>query len=395
MGKKVPMEGNIAVANAMRQINPDVLAAYPITPQTEVVQTFAKFVADGLVDTDMVRVESEHSAMSACVGAAAAGARVMTATSANGMALMWEILYIAASLRLPITMALANRALSGNINIHCDHSDSMGARDSGWIQLYAENGQEAYDNFIQAVVIGERSNLPVMSCYDGFITSHAFETLELEDDDAVKAFVGERKPEYNVLDVDKPITVGPLDLFDFYFEHKMSEIKAYAPAKQHIIEVGKEFGKTFGREYGLFEGYQLEDAEDVIVCFSSTAGTVKDVVDERRAEGEKIGLLKPRVFRPFPADEYVEALKHAKSIAVLDRVESFGAATAPLYTELASAMYVRGVQVPMVNYVYGLGGRETTAAHIRQVFDELKDVRGGVSPDKVKRYLGARGEATV
>ncbi len=395
MGKRIPMEGNIAVANAMRQINPDIVAAYPITPQTETVQAFAKFVADGLVDTDVIRVESEHSAMSACIGAGAAGARVFTATSANGMALMWEMLYIAASLRLPIVMAMVNRALSGNINIHCDHSDSMGARDSGWIQIYAENGQEAYDNFIQSVRIAEAARLPVMCCYDGFIISHAFETLEVEDDAAVRAFVGDYTPAYNLLDIEHPITVGPLDLFDFYFEHKISEIKAYKPAQEAIIKVGKEFGATFGREYGLFEAYELDDAEEVIVCLSSTAGSVKDVIDEMRAEGRKVGLLKPRLFRPFPAKEYVEALSGAKSIAVLDRAESFGAYTAPLYTELAAAMKVFGKDTPMINYVYGLGGREINLDHIRSVYADLVEAKGGVDPANVKRFLGVRGEVTL
>jgi len=247
MSTFVGMDGNTAVAEAMRQINPDVMAAYPITPQTSIVQTFSNFVADGLVDTEFVTVESEHSAMSACVGAAGAGARVMTATAANGLALMWEIVYIAASLRLPIVMPVANRALSGPINIHCDHSDSMGARDSSWIQIYGENPQEAYDNTIQAVRIAEHESvlLPAMALHDGFITSHGLERLEILDDSDVKAFIGEKKVEYSLLDIDNPVTYGPLDFYDFYYEHKRQQVEAMANAPQVILDVGKEYGNRF------------------------------------------------------------------------------------------------------------------------------------------------------
>jgi len=387
-----PMEGNQAVAEAMRQINPDVVAAYPITPSTEVVQTFAQFVADGEVDTNFVAVESEHSAMSACTAAAAAGGRVMNVTSANGLALMWEILYITASLRMPVILTVVNRALSGNINIHCDHSDTMGARDAGWIQIYAENVQESYDNLIQAVAIGEQEDvrLPVMSCLDGFLVSHSYELLQVEDDEAVKDFVGPYQPRHPLLDVENPLTMGPLDLYDFYFEHKRDQWAAYEPAKQAVIEVGQRFGETFGRSYGLFEEYRLDDAEVAIVAMSSMAGTAKDAVDTLRAEGVKAGLLKLRLFRPFPAEELVEALAGLKAVAVCDRAASFGAQAGPLYAETTSALYTAGVQVPAVNYIYGLGGRQITPGEIISIYRHLEQVVEEGQPDRPVEFIGVR-----
>ena len=291
--------GAECTAEAMRQINPDVVAAYPITPQTKIMHSFSQFVADGDVDTEFITVESEHSAMSACVGSSAAGARTMTATSANGLALMWEIVYIAASTRLPIVMNIVNRALSGPINIHCDHSDSMGCRDSGWIQLYSENGEEVYENTIMAMRIGEHPEvlLPVMVCQDGFITSHGVETVDFFDDETVKNFIGEYKPHYPLLDVEKPVTYGPLDLFDYYFEHKRQQVLAMQNSVKVIREIFDEFGKISGKDYDFFEGYKLEDAEKVIICANSSAGTIRVVVDELRDQGQKVGLLKMRVFR--------------------------------------------------------------------------------------------------
>jgi pyruvate ferredoxin oxidoreductase alpha subunit len=388
------LDGNTAVANAMRQINPDVVAAYPITPQTSTVQAFADFVADGLVDTEFVCVESEHSAMSACVGASAAGARVMTATAANGMALMWEILYIAASTRNPIVMSLVNRALSGPINIHCDHSDSMGARDSGWIQLYSESGQEAYDNIIQAVRIAEHPDvlLPVMVCQDGFITSHGMERVEIYDDQAVKDFVGQYKPQWPLLDLENPKTYGPLDFYDYYFEHKMQQVVAMEKALPVIQDVAAEFNSKFGRNYGLYEAYKLDDAEVALVALNSTAGTAKMSVDQLRGEGIKAGLFKPRVFRPFPGQVYVDALKHVKAIAVMDRSISFGIMdnSGPLFSELATAFYTYGPRVPMVDYVYGLGGRDILTQEIEKVLrDALKIAETG-EIERTVNYLGVR-----
>ena len=388
------LAGNEAVATAMRQINPDVVAAYPITPQTSTVQKFADYVADGVVDTEFVTVESEHSAMSACVGASVSGARVMTATSANGLALMWEIVYIAASNRCPIVMSLVNRALSGPINIHCDHSDVMGMRDSGWIILFSESGQEAYDNICQAVRIGEHPDvlLPVAVCQDGFITSHGMERVEIYDDADVKAFVGQYNAEWPLLDLENPKTFGPLDFYDYYYEHKRQQVEAMERALDVVLEVSAEFNQTFDRNYGLFESYRLEDAEVAVVVASSTAGTAKVVVDAMRDEGLRVGLLKPRLFRPFPAQELADALRHLNAVAVMDRSVSFGAMgnAGPLFLEFLAALAVSGVQIPVVDYVYGLGGRDILPREIEQVYrDALKIAETGQVGRRVT-YLSVR-----
>lgn len=392
MPKTVAMTGNIAVANAMRQINPDVCAAYPITPSTEVMQQFSSFVADGEVITELVTVESEHSAMSACIGASAAGGRVMTATSANGLALMWEMLYIAAGNRLPIMMATVNRALSAPINIHCDHSDAMGARDSGWIQLWSENAQEAYDNLIQAVRIGEQKDvrLPVMVCMDGFIISHSIERMELLDDMTVRNFIGPHKLHYPLLDVDNPVTYGPLDLQDYYMEHKRQQAEAMQLAKPVVLEVGEEFGRTFGRGYGFFEGYKLEDAELVIVALGSSAGTVRNVVDDLRQQGVAAGLLKLRCFRPFPANEIARVLKSAKAIAVLDRSDTFGGYGGPLFSEIRSALFGQNNALTIVDYIYGLGGRDFGLADVNRVFTDLQKIAKEGKPAQEVSYITVR-----
>ena len=394
MSKYEALGGNEAVATAMRQINPDVVAAYPITPQTDTVEKFSDFVADGLVDTQFVTVESEHSAMSACVGASTAGARVMTATSANGLALMWEILYIAASTRCPIVMSLVSRALSAPINIHCDHSDVMGIRDSGWIILLSENGQEAYDNLIQAVRIGEHPDvlLPVAVCQDGFITSHGIERVEIYADADVDDFVGKYQPQWPLLDVDQPKTYGPLDFYDYYYEHKRQQIEAMDKAPRVILDVARAFNERFGRDYGLYEPYRLDDAVVAIVAANSTAGTVKAVVDQLRDEGLKVGLLKPRVFRPFPGKELAKVLHHLKAVAVMDRSVSFGAMdnAGPLYLELAAALALHGEQVPVADYVYGLGGRDIRPGEIEQVFRELLEVAVTGEIGSRVTYLGVR-----
>lgn len=392
MSRFEAMDGNTATAEAMRQINPDVIAAYPITPQTSTVQTFSQFVADGEVDTEFIRVESEHSAMAACIGASAAGGRVMTATAANGLALMWEMVYIAASNRAPIVMPVVNRALSGPINIHCDHSDSMGARDAGWVQLYGENPQEAYDNAIQAVRIAEHEDvlLPVMSMYDGFITSHGLERVQIEDDEAVRDFIGPFTAREPLLDVDHPVTYGPLDFYDFYMEHKRQQVDAMEHAKTVIPKVAAEFEKRFGRRYGFFEEYQLDDAELAIVVLSSTAGTAKSVVDTLRAQGLKVGLLKPRVFRPFPAEELADALRDKAVVGVMDRSASFGALGGPLFMELSSAFKIHDVQAKMVDYIFGLGGRDTTPPQIESVFQDLAEIAETGKIKQLVTYLGVR-----
>jgi len=389
--KYTALTGNEAVAYAMKQINPDVVPAYPITPQTSLMQKFSSFVADGEVDTEMVLVESEHSAMSAAVGAAVSGARVMTATSANGLALMWEIVYIASSSRLPMVMAVANRALSAPINIHCDHSDAMGARDSGWIQIWSENAQEAYDNAIQAIKIAENPQvrLPVMINHDGFVISHGMESVLLCSDKEVKNFIGEYKPLINLLDLKNPITVGPLDLQDYYFEHKRQQAEGMMNAEEVIEAVGKEFGKAFGRSYGIFDLYKAEDADFIIIGLGSTMGTLKMVIDEARKKGIKVGLLKLRMFRPFPQEKLINALKNYKAITVLDRADSFSAAGGPLFTEIKSALYGK-TNAPVVNYIYGLGGRDISIDMLRQVIDETKVISEEGKAKKTFTYLGVR-----
>ena len=337
------MSGNEAIAIAMKQINPDVVPAFPITPSTEIPQYFSKFVADGSVDTEFIPVESEHSAMSAAMGSQAAGARTMTATSSCGLALMWEMLYVVASARLPVTLACVNRALTGPININADHSDSMGARDAGWIQLYSETNQEAYDNMLQANRIGEHPDvqLPVMVCQDGFITSHAVENIELVEDDKAKAFVGEYKPEDYLLNAERPIAVGPYDIVSYYMEHKVQQANAMKNAKKVILEVAAEFEKMTGRKYGLFEEYKLDDAEVAIV-------------------------------------------------AVMDKSEGFSAAGGPVFAEVRSALYDCNPRPKMVNYVYGLGGRDVTVAHIREIFETLLREKDGEVKDTY-RHFGVRG----
>jgi len=392
MATRERLSGNEAVSVAFKQINPDVVAAYPITPSTEVVQYFSTYVSNGEVQTQFVPVESEHSAMSACIGAQAAGGRSMTVTSAQGLALMWEMLYIASAYRLPITLSVINRALSGPINIHNDHSDSMGARDSGWIQLYAEDSQEAYDNFIQAVRIGEHKDvmLPVMSCMDGFITSHKIENLELLEDDEVQKFVGKYNPPYHLMDKQKPMSMGPLSLPFHYFESKRQQAEAMKTSIPHILKVADDFAKLTGRKYGLFEEYKMDDAECAIVILNSTAGTAKDVVDAMRADGKKVGLLKLRVYRPFPVEEITKALSKCKAVAVLDKADSVNAAGGPVYTDITSAMFGRVDSTKVINYIYGLGGRDVRTDDIRLVYDRLLGIVSSGNVGEVYNYLGVR-----
>ena len=391
------LSGNEAAATAMKQINPDVVAAFPITPSTEIPQYFSTFVANGSVDTEFVAVESEHSAMSACIGAESAGARAMTATSANGLSLMWEMIYIASSLRLPIVLSLVNRAVSGPLNIHCDHSDAMGVRDSGWIMLFSENNQEVYDNTLMAHRIAENKDvmLPLMVCQDGFITSHSIENIELEEDSKVKEFVGTYKPEHYLLNEKEPIAVGPLDLQSYLFEHKAQQAIAMENAKKVILDVSKDFEKMTGRKYGLFEEYKLEDSEIAIVCMNSTAGTTKFVVDKLREQGIKAGLLKVRVYRPFPAKEIAEALKNQKAVAILDKADSLNAAGGALFEDVTSAMYVAQNTVPAVNYIYGIGGRDTKAEDIEKVYTDLLEIVKNNKVENPYRYLGLRKEGEI
>lgn len=381
------LSGNEAIATAMRQIDPDVFAAFPITPSTEIPQYFAQYAADGKVGTEYVTVESEHSSMSTCIGAAAAGARAVTATSSAGLAFMYEVLYVAASSRLPITLACVNRTLTGPININNDHSDSMGARDAGWLQIYAENNQEAYDNYLQAMRISEHPDvrLPIMICQDGFITSHAVENILLESDEDVKRFVGEYHPEHALLGRDHPLAVGPYDTVAYCMEHKVQQAEAMKNAKKVILDVAADFERTFGRRYGFFEEYRMEDAEVALVLIGSTAGTAKACIEKLRAEGVKAGLVKIRVFRPFPMEELAEALSHVKAVAVMDKSEGYSGCGGPLFAETRSACYDLPDPPRMIDVVYGLAGRDCAVEDVEKVYRRLLKIvkTGEIGP----RYI--------
>ena len=401
MGKIVAVTGNEAVANALRQADPDVCSLYPITPQSDIVQRFSSFVSNGKVHTELLNAESEHSAMSAAIGAAAAGGRVITATSSQGLALMWEMLHIAAGLSLPIIMPLVNRALSAPINIHGDHSDGMGARDTGWVQLWSESAQEAYDNTVMAFRIGEHMDirLPVMVCMDGFIVSHSIARMEYLEDAEVAAFIGPYKPKNPLLDMEHPKSFGPLILTDLYHEYKRLQHDIMGRVQKVVLDVSGEFEKLSGRRYGLFEPYRLEDAEIGLVILNSAAGTSKDVVDEFRDKGIKAGLLKPRLFRPFPYAEAGQALKHLKAVCVMDRADSFGG-YGPMFMEISSALY-QAVQAngrangscagpKLINKIYGLGGRDYMPHDARVVLEELHEMAKGAPVRTVKEYIGVR-----
>ncbi|UCF70245.1 MAG: pyruvate ferredoxin oxidoreductase [candidate division WOR-3 bacterium] len=388
----VARTGNEAMAEAMRQINPDVVAAYPITPATEVVQLFSTFVHDGTVSTQFVPAESEHSAISACVGASSAGARVMTSTSSQGLALMHEILFIAAGLRLPIVICLVNRSLSSPINIHCDHSDSLASRDSGWIQIFTENTQEAYDTTLMAVKIAEKALLPAMVTTDGFIISHGMERVELVGDAEVPKFLGERKAKTSLLDVDNPITLGALDLQDYFFEHKRSEIDAMNHVLPIIDEVQKEFGKKFGRNYNTVDEYKMDDAEVAILAMGSTGGTGKVAVDRLREQGKKVGLIRCRVYRPFPKGAMLKAVSKVKVLGIMDRADTMSTLGGHLYNECRSILYDSEERPIMKNYIYGLGGRDISIEEIEDIYAELFNIQKSGEVDKEIVYYGVRGE---
>lgn len=392
MGKKIAVTGNEAVANAYRQINPDVCAAYPITPATDLMQRFSSYVSDGKVDTELVLVESEHSAMSACIGASAAGGRVATATSSQGLALMWEMLHIASGMSLPIVMTVVNRALSAPLNIHGDHSDAMYSRDAGWIQLWSENAQEAYDNAIMAFRIAEHKDLrvPTMVNMDGFIISHSIETMEYLDDQVVKDFVGNYEKVNALLDIEKPVSYGPLILTDYYHEYKRLQHEIMSRAKDVVVKVTNDFAKISGRQYHLFDTYRMEDAEVGIVILGSAAGTTKDVIDDlREKKGIKAGLIRPRLFRPFPYTEVANALKHLKAVAVLDRADSFGG-YGPVFMEVSSALYQADKRPTLINKIYGLGGRDYMPSQAAGVIEELDAIAKGGKVGLIKDYIGVR-----
>lgn len=390
--QKDRMSGNEAVALAIKQVNPDVMPAFPITPSTEIPQMVSTFIANGEIDTEFIPVESEHSSMSATIGASAAGARALTATSSCGLAFMWEELYIAASDRLPVVLCAVNRALTGPININCDHSDTMGARDSGWLQIYAETNQEAYDNFVMAYRVTEHKDvmLPMMVCQDGFITSHAVMNIETLDTDTVRNFVGDYEPENFLLNKDMPMAVGPYANSPFYMETKKIQRNAMIQAKKVILDVCAEYEKISGRKYGLFEEYKLDDADYAIVIIGSATGDTKDAVDMLREKGIKAGLLKVRVFRPFPGEEMAEALKNVKAIAILDRCESFSGQGGPLGSELKAALLDAGNKAVTVNYFYGLAGRDYTPEDAEKVYQDLMDYTAGTKDVEQFKYIGLR-----
>ena len=392
MAIKERMSGNEAVSYAIRQINPDVFPAFPITPSTEIPQMVSTYIANGEMDTEFIPVESEHSSMSAAIGAEAAGARSLTATSSAGLALMWEELLLAASNRLPLVLALVNRTLSGPININCDHSDSMGARDTGWIQIYAENNQEAYDNFIQAYPIAENEavHLPVMICQDGFITSHAVENISLLEDEPVKKFVGEYCPEHYLLNEKEAMAVGPYAVSNYCMEAKKAQAEAMIRSKKVILDVAEEFAAMSGRNYGFYEAYRMEDAEYAAVAIGSVSGTAKDAVDRLREKGVKAGFVKVRVFRPFPGEELAKELRGCKAVAVMDRCESYSTQGGPLGAELMAAMYRAKVTAEAVNVVYGLSGRDVRVEDMEKVYGDLREMAKEGKIFEQYPYLGLR-----
>ncbi|MDP1845772.1 MAG: pyruvate ferredoxin oxidoreductase [Candidatus Moranbacteria bacterium] len=379
------LTGGAAAAEALKQINPDVMPVYPITPQTPIIEVFAKMVADGEAATVMIEVESEHSAMSAAVGAQAAGARAMTASSSQGIMLMSEILPIASGMRLPILMFVSARAISAPINIHGDHEDVMAVRDLGWIQFFSENSQEVYDNTFIALKLAEKARMPAMVIMDGFLTSHSVENLEILETPLVRKFIGEYEPKNNLLDMENPMTFGPVSLPNSFFEFKRQQIEAMNGVLTEYENVAEEYEKISGRNHDIFESYQLDDAERAIVVAGSTAGTVKVAVDELREQGEKVGLLKIKLFRPFPYQQIAEALKNVKNIAVLDRTVPLGS-NAPIFSEIINSLFELKISnCQLHSYIYGLGGREIFKEDIKKVFDDLKSE----SKEKVK-YIGLK-----
>ncbi len=398
------LNGDEAVAYAAKQSDVDVVAAYPITPQTIIVEKFSEYVANGEVNTEFMCTESEHSAMTACLAAAATGARTFTASASAGLALMHEMLFVTSGCRAPVVMAVANRALSAPLNIHGDHSDTMAQRDSGWIQIYAENAQEVYDSIFQAFRIAEHLDvqLPVIVGLDGFTLSHTLENVKVLSDEAIKGFVGTRqlpnvmthegKTAPYKLDPANPMTMGPVALPNYYFEFKRQQEEAMKNALKIIQQVHDEYGQLSGRQYGngLVEKYKLDDAEIVIACVGSTAGTVKTVIEELRAEGIKAGLLRIRTFRPFPAEEIAKALGKAKAVAVMDRSMSFGGNGGAVFHETRHALYDVPNHPYLVNYIYGLGGRDTSPSQIRKVYEDLQKIAQTGKVEEKIRYIGLR-----
>ncbi len=387
------LDGNVAMTHALRQAQVDVLPAYPITPSTKIVELFSQFCADGYVDGEFIRVESEHAAMSACVGASAAGARVATATASQGLAFMIEVLYQASGMRLPIVLCLSNRALAAPLNVNGDHSDMYLARDAGWIQLCSFEAQHSYDLALMAFRIGEHVDvrLPVVVNQDGFITSHTAENVHMIPDEKATAFVGELEVVNSLLDNTKPITYGVQTEENWHFEHKARQHNDLLESKSHIKKVFEEFNEKFGREYKIVEQHKVDDADMVIVCIGSTFNTSSLVVDNFREKGIKVGVIAPRVLRPFPYEEFAEALKDTKVVACLDRSSPNGA-VGMLYNEISGAL-INNEKTPIIsNYIYGLGGRDVTIELLSSVFNDLtENLKAGKLTHKVQQMLGLRG----
>jgi len=402
--KMMALAGDQAVAYAAKQSDVDVVAAYPITPQTIIVEKFSDYVANGEVEAEFVCTESEHSAITASLAASVTGARAFTASASAGLALMHEMLFVTSGCRAPVVMAVANRSLSAPLNIHGDHSDSMAQRDSGWIQIYAENSQEAYDLIIQAFKIAEDNDvlLPVMIGLDGFTLSHTLENVETLPDEAVKQYVGIRKIASVLthegkkapfkLDPKNPMTMGPVALPNYYFEFKRQQEEAMKNALEVIQKVNSNYGAITGRTYGngLVDAYQLEDAEVAVICIGSTAGTIKTIVDTLREQGIKAGLLRLRTFRPFPSEAIKFALKSAKAIAVMDRCMSFGGNGGPVYHETRHTFYDSKSKPFIVNYIYGLGGRDTNPTKLCMIYEDLQNILKNQSIEYPIKYLGLR-----
>jgi len=359
---KVAMTGGHAVGEAMSQVNPDVVAVYPITPQTPIIEYFAKKRADGEIDTEIIPVESEHSAMSASIGSAACGARTMTASSSQGIMYMFEVLPVASAMRLPIVMAVSNRAISGPINIHGDQSDAMAMRETGWVQIFAENAQEAYDNIIIGTRIAEAAQLPLATNMDGFFVSHSVENLEVLKDEDVKNFIGDYVTKQSLLDFQNPKTFGPVALQNSYFEFRKQVYDAMEKVGEIFTNVTDQFEDLAGIKYESVEKYKTKDADTVIVAMGSVCGTIKDVVDKLRLNGRKVGLLKIRLFRPFPYAETLKALGKTESVVVMDRNLAFGTKQV-LAGEVEHAL---GKKVQSI--VYGLGGRDVFEEQIEKLF---------------------------
>lgn len=378
MSKTKILDGNHAAAEAMRQINPEVVPAYPITPTSYIMEHYANFVNNGKVQTELITVESEHAAMSACVGASAAGGRVMTATSSQGLKLMSEVLWNASGLRLPIVLINGNRSLGAPLSIHCDHSDSMAERDSGWIQLYAQNAQEMYDLLLQSFLISEHEDvrLPIMINMDAFQVTHTHQEVIIEDDEKVKEFIGKAKLQKPLLDIDNPVSYGGATRPDYYQEFRRNQLQGMLNAYKVIEEVGEQFKNKFGRgnydEFG--KEYKLEDAEYVFIVMGSTEGTVNKAIDEMRENGIKAGSLRLRLFRPFPSEYIRQLLKNAKTVLVMDRTSPAGGNGGPVYLEVKSALYDLHLDIKVLPFVYGLGSKDFNMNNVHEMIEIAKKI---------------------